>query len=461
MTTSTEYTSPTGQPDGNRPRIFYGWWIVAGAGAMLALNNIVSYSLAFVAYEMGSLYPGLTFDGADHGGLGIWGLILYLMPFSLIGYVIVAPFAGAIVDRKGPKPLILGGVLLTSLGLVLLSQTSSREFSQFAMVTIGLGTGLCATIVLTATVVKWFVHRRALALSIMLAISVVLPLFWVIPSSLVYPDWRLTLIVVSVSFLAVGIPVALTMKHKPERHGMVPDGKRSRIQPRTVEVSATFRSAVRLRAFWHLAIIVGLLSFLIISDVSGFRLDVINRNLFSGVISAYGSLFAPLIGILAFGFVGDRFDKRSLLTWLLIWQLVQLGIAAVLISIPSDGQYLVHNLLVSVLLEILLIGLSAGTGFLAPLTIAILADYLGRRRFGSMYGIFSSAGTILGQLIWLTMALTLGLMIWAIGFWSPGHITSISIYLLALVLVRRIEHPTRIAARIRLANRFSNYRPTP
>ena len=101
--------------------IFYGWWIVSICFFItLYVGGVVYYSFtAFfepIADEFGWSYTQISFA------------------VSLRGFeaTLFAPLAGLLVDRWGPKRLIHSGLIITGVGLTLLSRiTSLSMFSNF------------------------------------------------------------------------------------------------------------------------------------------------------------------------------------------------------------------------------------------------------------------------------------------------------------------------------------------
>jgi len=135
-------------------RIFYGWVIVGGAFLVL-----------FTAY--GSQYAFGVFFRALLEEFG-WGRARLSGVFSLYAFLYGAlgVAAGRLTDWWGPRAVIAFGGLFLGAGLAGMSQVSAlwQPYLLYGVVAaIGMST---AYVPCSATVVKWFVERRGLALGV-------------------------------------------------------------------------------------------------------------------------------------------------------------------------------------------------------------------------------------------------------------------------------------------------------
>lgn len=200
-----------------RPRLFYGWNIVAVG----FLSHVVC------AFHMSStlsvfLKP-LTED--LHVSRGLFSL---LRSGEIVIGAAMAPFVGPLVDRYGGRWLMAGGALVAGAGFVLLGQVS--EFWQFLLIRWGLvtlgGVFLCQ-VVITVTIARWFLRKRGRALAIASLgqglSKVAIPL--VTAFLFAWIGWRQTWVVFGVITLAlVVLPAIIFLRRSPEDLGMKPDG---------------------------------------------------------------------------------------------------------------------------------------------------------------------------------------------------------------------------------------------
>jgi MFS family permease len=322
----------------------------------------------------------------------------------------IAPFVGYFIDRFGPRYVMLWGILLTGLGFVFLSRVNSlwQFYAAFTLITLGLSFG--SFMVVTTSVANWFVAKRGRALAMMSAGSalggLLLPLIvWLIAAT----DWRTSLLMVGVGFWIVGIPVAMVMRSRPEDYGYLPDGEQPRrtvpsggsgagpsdkagdveAQPENrprdsegEEASFTLREAMRTRTFWQLAVAMGAGSLIMsasVHQIPALTSFGVSRGT-AGVVIMGVSLIG-LIGRLGGGFLGDVVDKRRVIAAALLFQFI----GTVVFVFIEDRAYL---------LPVFVVFWGIGFGGSIPVRFALLADYFGRRHFGSIMGVLMTVTTL-------------------------------------------------------------------
>ena len=200
-----------------RPRIFYGWAIVAVG----FLSHLVC------AFHMSStlsvfLKP-LTED--LHVSRGLFSL---LRSGEIVIGAAMAPFIGPLVDRYGGRWLVAGGALMATAGFLLLGVVA--EFWQFLLIRLSLvtlgGVFMCQ-VVITVTIARWFVRKRGRAVAIASLgqgmSKVAIPL--VTAALFAWIGWRHTWTVFGVlTFVLVVLPAIIFLRRSPEDMGMKPDG---------------------------------------------------------------------------------------------------------------------------------------------------------------------------------------------------------------------------------------------
>ena len=198
----------------DKPRIFYGWYMV-GAAVGLQFLQAGLMSQAFGAYlavlteEQGWSKTALSGAAA-----------LQQMEVALLG-----PVLGWLLDRFGPKIFVRTGVVVFGAGLCLLSQVQTLPQFYGAFIVIALGTSLCGFFPLNVALIHWFERKRARALSAMsigLALGgIMVPL---VAQSLTTYGWRATALASGIFAICVGLPLAFVIRNSPHEHGEVPDG---------------------------------------------------------------------------------------------------------------------------------------------------------------------------------------------------------------------------------------------
>lgn len=376
--------------DQPRKRPFYGWWIVA-AGSVSQ------------AYTSGTFWQGFGafFDPiVEHFQ---WSRAITAAAISIqrTESGVISPFVGYFLDKYGPRRVMLGGVLLTGLGFILLSRVTSlwQFYAAFIIITIGLSFG--SFLIVTTTIANWFVTMRARAMSYTSAGSaiggmLVPAVVWLIEAT----DWRTGLLIIGIGFWAMGIPVALVMRSNPEAYGYLPDGReparegvageqgvaRARGKPRAAdgpEADFTMQQAVRTRAFWQMAIAMGMGQ--LIMSASIFQIPAmtsfnVSREMAGLVI--LGVSIMSLTGRLGSGMLGDRMDKRLVIATAFGCQFI----GTVIFATTTAGWELWHLLG-------FIVFWGFGFGASIPVRFALIADYFGRRHYGSVMGILTTVST--------------------------------------------------------------------
>jgi MFS family permease len=136
----------------------FGWVIVGISFVILALTYGVwySFSVFFVALLR-------EFGWSRSTGAGAFSLFIVIQS-------VVGPFAGAMVDRLGPRAVILSGSLLLGAGLALSSMIQTWwQFYLFFGVITAVGLGTTGWIANSTIVQQWFQEKRGLAVGIISA----------------------------------------------------------------------------------------------------------------------------------------------------------------------------------------------------------------------------------------------------------------------------------------------------
>ncbi len=310
---------------------------------------------------------------------------------------LISPFVGTVLDKFGPRRAMAFGVVVTGGAFLLMSFVNSlwQLYLAMALMTIGMSFG--TFIVLVATVGNWFVRQRGRALAVLMAASAVggftLP---VLVAAIDNFGWRHVLFAVGIGFWAIGLPASLVMRRRPEDYGQLPDGDpaagaavngKGAAQARAaVQTDVRVRDALRLRFFWQLALATSLGQ--LVSSTNLIHLDALKQFGVSPGLAATaaGSVaFGDLAGRLITGFLGDRYDKRLLLG--VAFALQTLGTAGLTVVNLDAGGFTFHT---AWTLALFVVGFGLGFGASVPLRLAVLADYFGRKNYGSILGVTSS-----------------------------------------------------------------------
>jgi MFS family permease len=226
-------------------RLFYGW-VIVGAG----------FSVLFCAYGLHFAYGVIVPHMSEELGLdrasATAPFSVYIVVFSLLSII-----TGRITDTVGPRSAVLTGGLLFAIAYVGLSRATS-SLDLYLWLGLLAGVGMSAAFVpVNATVVKWFVRRRGLALAAAgsggNAASMVTPLL----AAALIPvfGWRGTVLALGVGCGVALMLLATLLVRDPESKGLRPDGTGpASANPHggrvPDEVSWTLSEARTTAAFW-------------------------------------------------------------------------------------------------------------------------------------------------------------------------------------------------------------------
>jgi MFS family permease len=237
-----------------RPGIYYGWVIVAVALISMAfwLGIRSSFSVFYVALLE-------DFHWTRAGSAGVQSI-------ALITYTLLAPLVGGLIDRFGPRRVVVPGILILAFGLMLCSTIKSlNQFYLFYGVVMGSGITCIGIITYSAILAHWFEKKRGLASGIAVS-GMGLGTFLLVPMSqgfISMVGWQMTFVIIGALVLIILLPAnALFLKHKPCEMGQYPDGLKL---PQTLattpnstssinETAAdwTLKKAVSSKRFWAL-----------------------------------------------------------------------------------------------------------------------------------------------------------------------------------------------------------------
>jgi len=352
---------------------FYGWRVVSAAFAVL----FVVYAIQF---SFGTFVDDVV---ADTG----WSETRLQLIFAIyiFSYSAVSAVTGIFTDRFGPRRVVATGAVLLTSGYLIWAAAPNLWIAF-----VGLGVvaplGMSASWVpCSATVVRWFVERRGLALAVATAggslANIVAP---PIAASLVEAyGWRIALTWFAVTGGAVMLISSSWFRRDPESLGQFPDGNSEPPIVLQGQHRLTVSEASRTRTYW---LILGMyaLSFLVVFvpfvHASQFAGDLgVSPVTAATVISSIG--IGGLAGRLLVGPLSDRFGRRRLAVT--AFGLETVAFCAIASSLGLAMLYP----------SAIAFGLAYGAG--VTLLPALVGDYFGREHSGAIVGrIFGTAGAL-------------------------------------------------------------------
>jgi MFS family permease len=339
------------------------------------------------------------------GGLHGYGFTVFFLPvsqdlglnraqtslaFSLARAegAIEAPLIGYIVDRFGPRPLMVTAALMAGVGYIALSWVDS--YVGFLLVYLGLiSLAYSAGFIQTPMVIanNWFIRRRARAMTVVgSAVTIGGTLITPVLAAMVTNfGWRWGAFVAGCVFLTVCIPLSLKVVRAPETIGLLPDGERARYsdaeptfkgaaaQMPTMAPDMTAIGALQSWPFWSLAISM----FVRVATQSTMMVHFIPMMVWKGVSQERAALLLSMFALLnlmfhfLLGWIADRVNKPKLLS---LWMFLPLAAIVILLNGESTAALW------------LFAGLFAALDAAFPVTWAICGDFFGRKHFATIRG---------------------------------------------------------------------------
>jgi sugar phosphate permease len=375
-------------------------------------NSLRHLSALYYGWRMIGLVSALRVLG---GGLHQYGFTVFFLPvtqdlgltrastalaFSLARAEgsLTAPIVGYLLDRYGPKPLMLAAAFFAGIGYILFAFVDS--YATFLIVYLGvISLAFHAGFVHAPTVVanSWFIKLRARAMTVVSSAvpvggALITPLLAV---AVQYLGWRWAAFLAGALFLVLGLPLCLGVKRSPESIGMQPDGEPLRAPGSNErastqqEAETTAREAFRSPIFWNFICSMTCRSVAFTTVTTHFIPMMVWKGLSqteaSVLLAGFAFINLPIHFLL--GWIADSVNKPKLVTICLF-----LGVVAVLPMLWSNSLWALgfFTALYSVLDASI------------PVFWASVGDFFGRKSFGAIRGnmnLFYTWGAILGPFI--------------------------------------------------------------
>lgn len=390
MSTESPARSEPASARQERGGIFYGYWIVAAGCVLSAVNGGLYF------YGFGAFFKTITEELGTSRAVLSGAFSLARLEGGLIG-----PVEGWLIDRFGPRKVLYVGIPIMATGFVLMSQVSSvLMFYLVFVLCLSLGSALSSVGPSSAAVANWFDRKRSRMLGVMLAGvglgSAVVPGVTLL---ITHVGWRPALVILGLVTLAVGLPLAAVMRHKPEPYGYYPDNEAppdGGMEPGLADATAparddglTAREALRTSAFWFLsfafALRVGVTGSVALHFIP-FLSDIgVGLNVAGLMVTMLGVV--GIVGRLGFGWLGDVFPKR----YVVIGGLCSLTLGMLALAFATRLWHVVLALLLY----------APAYGGLATMMFAMRGEYFGRKSFATIQGFMGSVlvlGTVTGPI---------------------------------------------------------------
>ncbi|SVC20636.1 uncharacterized protein METZ01_LOCUS273490 [marine metagenome] len=314
---------------------------------------------------------------------------------------IISPIEGFLVDKYGPRKMVMIGGFISGLGLISLSFMTTIWMFYLSVLLVSLGNSAASGIPRNWAIVQWFKRLRGRALGIGASGAVISgPLLFIVVFLVENLGWRPTFVVCGVLTWCICIPLGLVFRSKPQHYGQLPDGDlpeevsdesstSSGGAPKSsgnTEENVSVGRALKTPAFWILSLIFGAQTM----GVSGLNVHLLpyfqtigfSAGEAASVLAVYTVL--SVFGRLGGGWAMDFFDRRMVLALLLGCLVVGLVILA---NITAYWQTVPFALLY-------------GTAFggMMPVRSMLISTYFGTQNFGAIHGLTQSVTVIAGMI---------------------------------------------------------------
>ncbi|MFC1941770.1 MFS transporter [Chloroflexota bacterium] len=338
---------------------------------------------------------------------------------------LLGPVTGLLVDRWGPRRLMVAGVILTGFGLVFLSYTNSLGMFYGGFAIVALGISCCTFTVVTTTLANWFRKKIGIVIGITASGFSLASFFVPLVVKLIDMfDWRMALLIIGLTICIIGLPLSLLFRHKPEQYGYLPDGEQnlttvhdqSPVRVEVYDVEINTKQALKSRTFWHIGI-ASLFHYFIIGIISTHIMPYLSSIGIPRSTASLMAMTAPLIGIpsrLGAGWLGDKFNTK----------LVAAAFSAIMMLGLFFSTFASSELTRVVMPFLILFGI--GWGGIATLRGVMIREYFGRNKFGTIFG-FTAGMVAVGMIIGPLFA---G---WVFDKWASYQITWFTSIILAFV----------------------------
>jgi len=373
-----------------KDKLFYGWVVVASF-------FIIGTAIWGIRFTFGVFFKSIEseFTLTRTATSAIFSTQMVLGGvFTILG--------GWVLDRYGPRIVILLMGLFAGLSLLLTSQTNA-VWQLFITYSLLLAMGTSAIYVgVMSTVSRWFDRRRGLALGLAsvgagLGPMIMAPFATYLIANF---DWRTAFIVMGLLAWLIVIPLSRLLKRDPYEIGAVPDGVKTPLKDTESEknyvkiADLSLAQAFRTRSFWLVIFIFLLFAsslFLILTHLVPHATDIgFSAVEAATVLSVAGG--ATIVGRLLLGIASDRIGRKAAaITCTLLH-----AVAMVCLAQAQD--------LGTLYLFALLFGL--GWGGMGPIMAAIIGDTFGLGKMGAILGVLDAGfnvgaaiGPVIGGLI--------------------------------------------------------------
>lgn len=357
-----------------KPRIFWGWYIVA-ASVVLSAYNVGLFSYGFTAF--------INPIAATYG----WSYAQISLAMSLQGLESGAlnPLLGMVVDRYPLRRLIFIGVFLLGLGMLWASRSTNLLSFYLGFIVMGFGSSLSTHMVPNTAIARWFRKDVGKASGIVAMGMGFGGAFVPLVVGLIDTcGWQQAFFLLALGVWLIGLPLCSFFRSRPEDYGLLPDGKpvsgaNAPSAQFDKKPGSPIKKILKMRAFWQIGLVFIIqmsAATTVVTHMMPFLVSIGIERTSAGKIA----MLIPIISLFArfpFGMLCDMFVKKHVM--------------ALALGLKCSGLFV--GFLVGrghvelIYLFVTLFGL--GIAGVAPIRVPILREYFGTKNFGMIYGMGS------------------------------------------------------------------------
>lgn len=258
--------------------------------------------------------PGVLMNPLHHEFGWSHGTVGLAMSVNMTLFGVTAPFAAALMDRFGIRPVLTAALTLIVAGSALsVAMTADWQLVLLWGVLVGTGTGGISMGFVATIATRWFDERRGLITGILTAAGATGQLIFlpVVAEVATRHGWRWACLIVAAAALAVIAPVLLVMRNYPPggTAPTPPSGFRAAFDG--------LARGARVPAFWLLAGSFAICGMTTNGLIGTHFIPAANDHgmpttVAAGLLATIGIL--DVAGTIASGWLTDRVDARLLLT---------------------------------------------------------------------------------------------------------------------------------------------------
>jgi MFS family permease len=317
------------KPDVERRARLHWAWVIAAVSFVAILGAAGFRSV-----------PGVMMNPLHHEFGWSHGTVGLAMSVNMTLFGLTAPFAAALMDRFGVRPVLTVALLLVSAGSALsVTMTTSWQLVLLWGVLVGVGTGSISMGFVATIATRWFEQRRGLVTGVLTAASATGQLIFlpVVAEVTERHGWRWASLIVAAAALSVVPLVLVFMRNYPRDVGLTAYGAATSVP--AVVPAGSFRAAfdglrigVRVPAFWLLVGSFAICGMTTNGLIGTHFIPAANDHgmpstVAAGLLATIGVL--DVVGTIFSGWLTDRVDPRLLLV------VYYLGRGVSLLLLPS------------------------------------------------------------------------------------------------------------------------------